>query len=97
MAKKPPTKTEREYYQRVVELGCLLCGRPAEIHHVKSLRYGTGIGLRADNRLVIPLCPDHHRNGGYGVAIHAGIKGWEKENNTTEEKLLKKTCKLLGF
>lgn len=54
------------------------------------------MGLKASNKLVIPLCPNCHRNGGYGVALHAGIKGWEEYHNTSEEILLNKVKELLG-
>ena len=58
----------------VAELGCVVCGDTAEIHHITT---GVGMGQRANNYQVIPLCPRHHRNGGHGVAIHAGKKTWE--------------------
>jgi hypothetical protein len=55
-------------------LGCLVCGAPAEIHHITT---GVGMGQRASNYQTIPLCSNHHRNGGHGVAIHAGKRTWE--------------------
>jgi hypothetical protein len=83
--KKKPNKAEREYLGKVADLGCLICFRPAEIHHVRA---GMGLGERAEHiGGVLPLCPDHHRNGGYGVAIHAGRKTWEKANGTELELL----------
>ena len=77
------TKAEKEYLNRVQALGCMagapmgsdiICGLPAEIHHITT---GMGMGQRAGHYEVIPLCPDHHRNGGYGFAIHAGQGTWE--------------------
>ena len=32
---------------------------------------------RASDYLTIPLCPEHHQNGGKGVAIHAGQQAFE--------------------
>ena len=91
MAKKKPTKAERDYMSRVAELGCMICGRPAEIHHIR-----TGKGTtRASNYEVIPLCPDHHRNGGPGVAIHAGIETW-RENFGCELEMLKRVKELVA-
>lgn len=55
-------------------LGCIVCGLPAEIHHLK---FQTGIGRKAGPYDTIPLCPAHHRTGGYGVAYHAGPAAWE--------------------
>ena len=46
--------------------------------------------------LVIPLCPEHHRTGGKGVAIHAGQKTWEAIFGT-EEELIEKRNQLLGL
>lgn len=57
---------------RVVALGCIVCGSPAEVHHLTG---DSGIGQKS--RRVLPLCPPHHRTGGYGVALHAGVRGWE--------------------
>ena len=74
MAKKAPTKAEREYMGRVAELGCAICGGFAEVHHITT---GVGMGQRASHYETIALCPEHHRTGGHGVAIHAGIKTWE--------------------
>lgn len=86
-----PTKAESDYMDEVAQLGCIACQKlgymdtPAEIHHVSK---GVGKGQRASNYDVIPLCPYHHRLGGYGQAIHAGRKEWEK-NFGDELELLK--------
>jgi hypothetical protein len=83
MAKRP-TKAEREHYSRVIELGCVICRMPAEIHHLLT---GKGMAQKSANNRVIPLCPTHHRNGSTGVAIHAGIKTWEAKHGTEEHFL----------
>lgn len=91
-------KEDREHLQRVAELGCVLCRNlgfgvsPAEIHH---LRKGCGVGQRASHKRAIPLCPPHHRTGGYGVAIHAGQKMWERIYGS-EEELLEQILRELG-
>ena len=59
-------------------------GTPAEIHHI---RHGNGMGQRASNYESIPLCHIHHRTGGYGVAIHAGQKEFEKLYGSESELL----------
>jgi len=64
----------------VASIGCVVCrntgqgNTPAEVHHIRAV---AGAGLRAPHALVIPLCPEHHRSGGHGVAIHAGQRQWE--------------------
>ncbi len=75
-------KAEREYLARVSDGGCVVCrlfhevdSGPCEIHHVRD---SIGMGQRADHFHVIGLCAAHHRAGGYGVAIHAGRKGFEE-------------------
>ena len=45
---------------RVASLGCVVCGAPAEVHHVR-----TGNQARDDAR-VVGLCPLHHRDGKVG-------------------------------
>ena len=83
---KRKTKDEQQWLNRVAELGCTICKRPAEIHHIGN---GT-MGKRASNFEVIPLCSEHHRTGGHGVAVHAGRKTWEAIYGT-ERELLQKT------
>lgn len=77
------TKAEREYLSRVADLGCIAClqlgipDTPAEIHHV---RHGQGAGQRSKHiGGTLGLCPAHHRTGGYGTALHAGQKAFEKK------------------
>jgi hypothetical protein len=97
MAKKPMTAAEKQHVSRVVALGCVAgdCGRAAEAHHP---RRGQGMGQRASHMDVIPLCPDHHRNGGFGVAIHAGQKTWEAKFGTEAELLELVTARMTaGF
>ena len=79
MAKKRPTKAEREYLGQVAALGCVICKAPANVHHMLA---GAGMGQRSSHFDTFPLCPDHHQNGGLGVAIHAGVKTWEEKHGT---------------
>jgi len=97
--KKQMTADERAYLSKLVDLGCVVClrhlsikGSPAEVHHIRT---GKGMGQRAKHvGETIPLCPMHHRLGGYGVALHAGKKEFEK-NFSTELELLEFTNWLL--
>ena len=85
------TKAEKKYLDRVANLGCYICGQIAEIHHIR-----TGQGLkRAKHDEVIPLCHIHHRTGGFGIAIHAGIKTWQ-DNFGNELDILEKIKKELA-
>ena len=49
------TKKQRERWNRIAELGCLICGGPATIHHLF-----TGAGGRKNHDRVAPLCWEHH-------------------------------------
>ena len=79
----------KQYMNRVAELGCIICGSPAEIHH---LRTGAGMGQRGNE--VIPLCPFHHRQGPFGEAIHSGAKEFAKKHGD-ERTLLDKLNRIL--
>lgn len=76
----------QKYLSKISELGCIVCRKwfgvysSAEIHH---LRTDAGIGQRGEK--VIPLCPKHHRTGGYGIAFHAGKRRFEELYGTEEE------------
>lgn len=83
MAKRSSSRAEKIWMSRVAELGCIVCGQPAEIHHIGN---GT-MGKRASNFEVIPLCHLHHRTGGHGVAVHAGRKTWESIYGTERDLL----------
>ncbi len=74
---------------RVAEIGCIVClhqgyDSPAELHHP---RFNAGMGQRSSHNDVIPLCHHHHRNGGYGVAYHAGRVAFEEAYGTEKELL----------
>lgn len=62
-AKAPPNVAEQAHWDRVVRLGCLICGQPASLHHVMAM---PGKIRRRDHRFVTPLCRDHHQ-GDLGV------------------------------
>ena len=75
--KRPRQQTAAElqaHKDRVAALGCLCCeklgyrGSPAELHHVRET---VGMGQRASDRDVLPLCSAHHRGTMHGVpSIH---------------------------
>ena len=94
MGKKPATRAEKAHLNAVAALGCIVCrdngyyDTPAEIHHV------LGGGVRASAYECIPLCHIHHRNGGWGDAVHNGTRTWEARHGTQRE-LLAKTLTLL--
>ena len=82
MAKTSATAAEKRRMAQVAALGCLICKRPAQVHHCF-----THMGGGRDHKKVIPLCVDHHTGGGHGVAIHAGKTVWETIYGTEQELL----------
>lgn len=56
------TAAEKRHHVRVREIGCLVCGSPASAHHVVG--YADRMGrLSKNDRLVTPICPNHHQHG----------------------------------
>jgi hypothetical protein len=53
------------------------------------------MGMKSHWSKAIPLCPMHHQHGGWGVALHAGQKEFEKRYGT-EEELLEYTTQCLN-
>jgi len=98
-ARPKASKAEREHMGIVAGLCCVVCRNlgygdsPAEVHHV---RYLAGGGQRSSNFDTLPLCPAHHRLGGYGVAYHAGPEEWERRYGA-EADLLTQTKRELNI
>ena len=86
-------KSEKNYLDRVSQLGCVLCrhlghgATPAEIHHIEIVRGPL------TNYLVAPLCPDHHRgsDGVHGLSR----RGFEMRYKLSEMELIGLTIKYL--
>lgn len=85
------SKEEKRWLADVSSLGCAICrnqnfgASPAEVHHSRA---GVGKGQKAHYRETIPLCPLHHRTGGYGVAFHAGPAEFERRYGSQAELVL---------
>lgn len=77
-------KERRERFDSLFELGCAICGRPPQIHHLIGLKY-RGMGQKADDAHTIPLCMDHH-TGGQGIHT-MGKRAWEDAFGTQDELL----------
>jgi hypothetical protein len=87
---KKPTVKQSEWFDKLREHGCIVCGRkPVSIHHCF-----TGGGGRKDHDNVIPLCWYHHQNGS---ELEPSIHPWRarfEELHGTEQELIDK-CKEL--
>lgn len=100
-----PSSAERAHMNRVAQKGCLVCGRPATVHHVTGWADRMGRFARSD-KLVVPLCPMHHQ------AVHDPLasdpvsvenlnhQGFFKKHGidlkAEAERLWEETCALLG-
>jgi hypothetical protein len=92
---KAKTKAETEHMGRVASLGCIICGKDAEIHHITG---GKSLSQRASHFEVLPLCFEHHSAQtplSFGHTVHKGVKSFEK-NYGTQTELLAKTRKALS-
>lgn len=91
------TKQERLHYDKLFRLGCIVCynlGYGYTSPHIHHIRHGVGMAQRSSFDSAIPLCHLHHQHGGYGVALHAGIKEFEKRYGT-EVELLEQVTSML--
>lgn len=86
------TAAEKRHMDRVAALPCVLCGAmPVELHHIRE---GQGAAQRAQDTLVLPLCPGCHRgpNGVHGL----GRKGFFTRYKKDELDLLAETLEALA-
>lgn len=66
---EPPTRLEKTYISHIASIGCLACGKPANVHHIMGENGMVGDMRklkRRDHRFIVPLCHDHHQ-GSHGV------------------------------
>ena len=82
-------KQEKDRLDKISQMGCFCCGRPAEVHHI---RLHTGLSIRPSNFDTIPLCEMHHRLG--KDSIHLGKKLFI-EKYGDEKMILKQVNKQL--
>lgn len=82
----------KRHMGRVAQLPCILCGaQPVEVHHIRE---GQGAAQRAQDTLVLPLCPACHRgpNGFHGL----GKRGFYAKYRLDELDLLAATLERLA-
>ena len=101
---RPEAPPNREHMLQVKRLPCLVClheglrqKTPTEAHHIKrdpATGRVLGEGQKAPDEHTIPLCEEHHRTGGNGVAFHAGREPWERAYGN-ELDMLQETREML--
>ena len=50
---------DQDHMARIAALGCLICGRPAQFHHV-DVCTPKNAGPKVSDYIGAPLCPAHH-------------------------------------
>jgi len=83
------TAANKRHMDRVADLGCVVCGGPAAIHHVKpeKRRPEDERHVWRDDRYVLPLCPRHHQGHGWGVSLHDGEAEWDARHGPQADLL----------
>lgn len=79
------SSNSKRYMQKVREVGCLICQRPASAHHIREERI-------KNDYLTIPLCPEHHQGA---FSIHMSKRQFT-DIYGSELDLLAKTIELLN-
>lgn len=79
-------KAGRAHMADVSTVGCLICGAPAEVHHLPY--------PRCDFRTV-PLCPPHHKTEYGPQAYHYSRRNFNARHGSDEE-LLARTLRAIG-
>ena len=75
---------KKERFNRLAQIGCCICRKPAQIHHLIGIKY-RGMGQKAGDEVTIPLCSDHH-TGANGIHT-IGRKKWKLRYGRQEAML----------
>lgn len=91
---KPPPEMRRGFKDKrrlemVASYPCLVCGSPANVHHLA----GIGNGKKASDLLTMPLCHFHHQGE---EGIHQDIAGFEEKHGTQKEMINKVNEMIFG-
>jgi hypothetical protein len=89
-----PTAEQQRRHDAIRALGCIICGRPAAIHHIRE---DLGMGQKVNHDRVLGICFDHHQSEEAGaISIH-GTPILFQETYGTEYELEQKTIARLGY
>src|SRR6266853_5281890 len=91
------SKAGEKWKREISDLGCIVClneklGKsPPDIHHPFEN------GKKVPDDKTIPLCPAHHRTGGFGVALHGTSRRAWSLRFGTERELWLQCRQILGY
>ncbi len=96
---RTPTKSDRDRFDKLYELGCIVCLRDLELFTPTAVHHLQGQSKKGCHQLTIPLCGKHHQepsNFGYWVSRHGdGRKAFEDAYGS-EQELLRLTNEMIG-
>ena len=57
--RKARTAAQERWVQQVASMGCIVCGAPAQVHHVigETAKHNK---VAIGQEFILPLCPHHH-------------------------------------
>ena len=90
-----PNKANRLRFDKIQEIGCIVCKRQWRLSSPCTWHHIDGQKSQDKHKLTFGLCAAHHTTGGYGMALHAGKARFE-ELYGTEKELLEYQNQLLG-
>ena len=106
--RKAVTGLEAKHLKRVAAMGCLVCGRPATVHHVTGWADRMGRAPRSERRIV-PLCNErpfpHHQKVFDDESNPTSVEGLSHRGfyqrygidlMATAEQLWRETCEAVG-
>jgi len=60
---KTPNKTERQFHDRLAQIGCIACRKDGRFNPVVSIHHIDGRKKKGAHLKVLPLCAGHHQQG----------------------------------
>ena len=94
----PPTKAEKQHWDKVAQLGCIACRIDGYRNPLVSIHHIDGRAKKGAHMKVLPLCAGHHQNGTGNdknmIAVHPYKARFEAEYGKQEE-LLAKVMKMI--
>ena len=70
---EPRRRRSKAHLRFVATMPCVICSKqPCQAAHIRY-GYAGAMGLKPGDNLVVPLCPDHHRQQ---HASDLGERGW---------------------
>lgn len=95
-----PSAEVRRHWQRVFDIGCVICGQYPTLHHchggsMTQIIGIKGVAMKSNDWLVIPLAPRYH-TGCYGIDAGYGVESWERDFGE-QAMHLDTVCQLLGY